>query len=99
MHAWRPNPACTRPLLPCQIDLAVCDLSVWPRLAPAASQWSEGDVWTAAVNLPNSATVEYKFIVLDKAGRMVEGAQLEESEQGGGEMQVWRSGGWHWQAV
>lgn len=45
-------------------------------------------MWTAAVNLPNSATVAYRYLVLDKAGRVVEGAQLAEEEQGGGEMQV-----------
>jgi hypothetical protein len=44
-------------------------------------------VWIAAVNLPSHTDVAYKYIVLDKAGQVVEWCE-EAAEPGGGNLQV-----------
>lgn len=69
------HPACPRarprPLSPAQVDfgqqvLLVGDapqLGSWELGHAPHMSWSEGDTWTATVDLPEGAAVEYKFVL------------------------------------
>lgn len=69
-----PTPCCTRPPAPHkqihfgQEVLLVgshAALGAWQLDGAVRAAWSEGDVWSASVDLPAGAELEFKFVVAD----------------------------------